>query len=78
MSGILSQGCQMVYFQTENPNLGKFWRALDWKLLLYCKDICDILRTIGIFYDHLVNFVFNLVYFYRFGIMYPKYLATLS
>jgi hypothetical protein len=25
------QGCQMVYFQTKNPNLGRFWRALDWK-----------------------------------------------
>jgi hypothetical protein len=22
------QGCQMVYFRTKNPNLGKFWRAL--------------------------------------------------
>jgi hypothetical protein len=22
------QGCQMVSFQTKNPNLGKFWRAL--------------------------------------------------
>jgi hypothetical protein len=21
------QGCQMVSFQTKNPNLGKFWRA---------------------------------------------------
>jgi hypothetical protein len=26
----LSQGCQMVYFQTKNPNLGKFWRAFNW------------------------------------------------
>jgi hypothetical protein len=25
------QGCQMVYFQTINSNLGKFWRALDGK-----------------------------------------------
>jgi hypothetical protein len=25
------QGCQMVYFQTKNPNLGKFWRSLVWK-----------------------------------------------
>jgi hypothetical protein len=31
----LSQGCQMVCFQTKNPNLGKFWRALDWKMLIY-------------------------------------------
>jgi hypothetical protein len=25
----------MVYFQTKNPNLGKFWTALDWKMLIY-------------------------------------------
>jgi hypothetical protein len=24
----------MVYFQTQNPNLGKFWRALEWKRLV--------------------------------------------
>jgi hypothetical protein len=29
------QGCQMVYFQTQNPNLGKFWRALEWNILIY-------------------------------------------
>jgi hypothetical protein len=29
------QGCQMVYFQTKNPNLGTFWRALEWKMLVY-------------------------------------------
>jgi hypothetical protein len=22
------QGCQMVCFQTKNPNLGKFWKVL--------------------------------------------------
>jgi hypothetical protein len=25
----------MFSFQAKNPNLGKFWRALDWKMLLY-------------------------------------------
>jgi hypothetical protein len=44
------QGCQMVYFQTENPNLSKFSRALDWKLLIY---FCPF----GVFYWHLVNFM---------------------
>jgi hypothetical protein len=29
-----SQGCQMVCFQTKNPNLGKFKRALEWKVLV--------------------------------------------
>jgi hypothetical protein len=38
------QGCQVVYFQTKNPNLSKFWRALDWKMLVCC-------------YVHLVHFV---------------------
>jgi hypothetical protein len=31
----LCQDCQMVYFKTKNRNLGKFWRALDWKMLLH-------------------------------------------
>jgi hypothetical protein len=35
----LDQGCQMmVYFQTKNPNLGKFLKVED----------------VGIFYGHLV------------------------
>jgi hypothetical protein len=29
------QGCQMVCFQTKNPNLGKFLRALHGKMLVY-------------------------------------------
>jgi hypothetical protein len=31
----LLQGCQMVSFQTKNPNLGKFLSALDTKVLIY-------------------------------------------
>jgi hypothetical protein len=31
---IFDQSCQMVYFETKNSNLGIFWRALDWKILL--------------------------------------------
>jgi hypothetical protein len=29
------QGGQMVHFQTKNPNLGKFRRALELKRLVY-------------------------------------------
>jgi hypothetical protein len=29
------QGCQMVCFQTKNTNLGQFWGALEWKMLVY-------------------------------------------
>jgi hypothetical protein len=31
----VGQSCQMVYFQTKDPNLGKFWRAFHWKVLVY-------------------------------------------
>jgi hypothetical protein len=48
------QGCQMVYFQTKNPNLGKFWRALEWKMLVYFMVIWNILRPFRIYYGHLV------------------------
>jgi hypothetical protein len=50
------QGCQMVCFQTKNPNLGKFWRALGWKIFMYFMAIWNILWRFGIFNDHLVHF----------------------
>jgi hypothetical protein len=31
---IALQGCQMVCFKTKNPNLGKFWRALELKMFV--------------------------------------------
>jgi hypothetical protein len=44
----------MVYFQTQNSDLGKFWRALDWKMFVYFMTIWNILRPFGIIYGHLV------------------------
>jgi hypothetical protein len=52
------QGCQMVCFQTKIPDLGKFWMALDWKMLIYFMAIWNILWRFGILYNHLVHFVF--------------------
>jgi hypothetical protein len=47
----IDQGCQMVYFQTKNPNLGKFWRALESKRLTYSMDHLEY-----VYYCHLVYF----------------------
>jgi hypothetical protein len=30
----VDRGCQMVYFQTKNPTLGKFCRVLQWKMMV--------------------------------------------
>jgi hypothetical protein len=35
----IGQGCQMVYFQTKNPNLCKFWRVLKLQMLVYFMSI---------------------------------------
>jgi hypothetical protein len=48
------QGCQMVCFQTKNPNLGKFWRVLHWKMLVYFMETWSILMSFVMFYGHLV------------------------
>jgi hypothetical protein len=51
------QGCQMVYFQTKNTNLGKFWKALKSKMSEYFMAIWNILWPFGTFYGHFGNLV---------------------
>jgi hypothetical protein len=61
----------MVCFQTKNSNLGKFWRALDWKMLIYFMPIWNILQAFGIFYNRWGHFVF-IWYFFGFDITYQE------
>jgi hypothetical protein len=73
----------MVYFQTKNPNLGKFWKVLQWKMLPFFSFILSILRPNVIFYGHFVStFKGHLVYFspfwYVLVICTEKNLATLD
>jgi hypothetical protein len=52
----------MVCFQTKNPNLGKFWKVLQWKMM--------------VFYDHFVLFTaqcYILLYiWWSFGMLYRE------
>jgi hypothetical protein len=64
-----TQGCQMVCFQTKNPSLGKFLKALDWTMFRYFMALWNILHTFGIFYDHSVYFVFIWYIFSGLGIL---------
>jgi hypothetical protein len=72
------QGCQMVYFQTKNPNLGKFLSALDWKVSIYFMAIWNIIQTFGKIYDHLAHFVFIWYIFPVLVSFTKKNLATLK
>jgi hypothetical protein len=66
------QGCQMVYFHSRKPNLGKFWRVL--KMLVYFMNICNILQPFGRYiYGRLVLFVFiRFIFFPHFGMFGPR------
>jgi hypothetical protein len=56
-STALRQGCQMACFTIE-PKMGKFWRDLQRKMLVYFMAIWYILWPFGIYcYGHLVYFV---------------------
>jgi hypothetical protein len=62
----------MVYFQTENPNSGKFWRALKYVFLEYFMAIWDILRPFGVFYGHFGHLVVIWYILLRFGLFYQE------
>jgi hypothetical protein len=66
----LLQCCQMVYFQTKNIYLGKFWKVLKLKMLVFFMAILSTLRQNGIIDCHLVHFVVIWYIFYRFGKLY--------
>jgi hypothetical protein len=55
------------YFKTKNPNLGKLWSVLQWKMLVYFMAIWSILHPLGILCGHFVYFV---VIWYIFGIFF--------
>jgi hypothetical protein len=58
----------MVYFQTKNTTLGKFWTILHWKILEHFMDTWSNLRPLGLF----CGFYGHLVYFSRFGMLYEE------
>jgi hypothetical protein len=67
------QGCQMVSFQTKNPNFGKFWKASEWKMFVYFMTIWNIFGHLVLFMAVFVYLVFDhLVYFSHFGMFGPR------
>jgi hypothetical protein len=67
MGLLLHNGCQMVYFYTKNPNLGKFWRTLEWKMLVYFMTVWNIFTA-----TWCKTVCGHLVYFSCFGTLGPR------
>jgi hypothetical protein len=64
---IYNQGCQMVCFQTKNSNLGKFLRALDWKMFIYFMATWNLGNVMAIWY-----ILYSFGTFFRFEYHVPK------
>jgi hypothetical protein len=62
----------MAHFQSKNPNSGKFWRFLQWKILLYFMAIWFILLPFGIFCGHFGIVYGYLANFSRFGMLHQE------
>jgi hypothetical protein len=77
-SEMLNRVARWFVLKPKNPNFGKIWRALKWKMLLYLMTIWNIVRPFGIIYGLLVQFVV-IWHFLQFGMFGPKKnLATLN
>jgi hypothetical protein len=55
-----TQGCQMAYFQTKNPTLGKFLKGLA-------------MEDVGLFYGNLVYFATTWYNLWQSGILYSHW-----
>jgi hypothetical protein len=62
----------MAYFQTKNPNLGKFGSVFQWKMFVNFVAMHSISLPFRILYGHSVYFVVILAYFSGFGLLYRE------
>jgi hypothetical protein len=67
---VQEQRCQIL--KQKNPNLGKFWKVLQWKMLVFVTAILSILRPKWYNFVHYAKFCAHLVYFSRFGMLYRE------
>jgi hypothetical protein len=65
----ITQECQMVYFQTKNPNLGIFRRVLKWKMFCYRLEYFIVLWCILWQVGKISG---RLVYYYLFWYVLPR------
>jgi hypothetical protein len=60
----------MVYLKTKNSNLGKFWRALKWNILVYFMAIWNTYIKV-VWYVYFISVVIWFI-FPRLGTLYQE------
>jgi hypothetical protein len=66
----------MAYFETKNPNMGKFWSVLQWKMLVYFVAVWSTMWPFGILVMLMVIWLFGIFIHFLVGCT-KKNLATL-
>jgi hypothetical protein len=63
----------VAYFQTENPDLGKFWRVLQWRMLVYYM-YCNYNYFTAIWYCLWPSGIFVVIWYIisHFGVLYQE------
>jgi hypothetical protein len=75
---VTSAGLPDGLFSNQKYQFGQILECLRFEDLIYFMAICNILRTFGIFNDHLVHFVFFWYIFSGFGFMYQEESGNLA
>jgi hypothetical protein len=76
---IVSIECwQIAYFQTKTSNLGKFWKVLQYKMLVFFMANLSILWPNGIFYGQMVYFMAKWYILWPNGIFYGQMVYFMS
>jgi phosphatidylglycerophosphate synthase len=55
-----------IYFQTKKTNFGKFWKAMQWKMLVLKVPFC-------LLYGQMVNCLAIWYILWSFGIFFPRF-----
>jgi hypothetical protein len=55
--GGLDRVARWFIFKAKNPNLGTFWWALEWKMLVYFITIWSVLHPFNTYYIYTVEFM---------------------
>jgi hypothetical protein len=67
------QGCQILHFQARNPNLGKFGRVFQWKMLIFYSHLVYFSRFGMLYQENLATLVRSRLYKFQVFLERPQF-----